>query len=86
MLTVRRDGADHLWKRPGRPAQMSPGSPPPEIPPVFAAGAKDGEDADPAPTNAKKGRRPEKRHFTADPAETFHGSNDLAAKRPDPVT
>jgi len=51
-------------RKPVNPAKMLPRIWPPEIPPVLAARAKDGEDAYPTPKNARNGRfRPQETAF-----------------------
>ena len=54
----------------------------PPNPACFAAGADDGEEAYPSPTNAGNGRsRAKKRHPTRNPLKHFRGRDDLAEIR-----
>jgi len=82
----RGEGVTPWSPEPVNRSKTAPESLPPEITPILAAGAEEG-DAYPTPKNARKGRfRPKKQHSTQDdPAETFHPYNDLAENRPNPV-
>jgi len=73
-------------RRPTKPQpKCRPESPPPEIPPVFAAKAKDGESRPSAHERKEGPFPPQETAFYAESAETFEARNGLAAKRPDPV-
>jgi hypothetical protein len=70
--------------QPGKTPRNIAGIPSPQISPVLAAGANEGEGLPDAQERKEDKSRfpPKKGHSTQDPTETFQPPNDLAENRP----